>query len=203
MLFAPAAGLHVHRQRVRRRRPGGRPRLSRARSATPARSTRTPRGRSRTTRRVERTRRAAGVRAAAASASSCNGNWLDAPTVAFYGVGNDSTTAAASTSRIATTTRGASAGCRRRSFVAVGGGFDCHRRDGRRRPSTLRVDPTYGAAARSPSSTRGPRPATRGSGGLYRVDWSDYRQTNAGAATASAASTPKCSSSFRFCARTG
>ncbi len=110
-------------------------------------------------------------------------SWLDAPNVAFYGVGNDSIKADRTGLSYRTTTVGATARVQVAPLVAVGGGLDAIQ---------METGPTGAAslAAVSPSYRRSSvfaemdwrqSPGYTSRGGLYRVEWSDYRQTNAGA----------------------
>jgi hypothetical protein len=99
-----------------------------------------------------------------------NAEWLDAPSVPSYGVGNDSSRDAKTSFALRSTTVGVSTRLQPVRFVAAGGGVDA-----------LSIDTTPGAKPdyrrtrafvefdwrSSPGYTR--------RGGLYRVDWSDYR----------------------------
>jgi AAA family ATP:ADP antiporter len=120
--------------------------------------------------------------------------WLDAPKVAFYGVGNGSLTNERTSFRYRTTTAGVSARVRPTSVFAVGGGLE-----------SLSIDTGSGTSGTSierlftPGNTAGlgaspmylrshafaevdwrESPGYTRRGGLYRVDWSDYHQTNTG-----------------------
>ena len=101
-----------------------------------------------------------------------SGNWLDAPAMPFYGLGNDSSDVRRDYAYRATTV-GGSARVQAARFVAFGGGMDLLAID------ASDVSPTYRRSRlfaeydwrSSPSYTR--------KGGLYRVDWSDYHDAGA------------------------
>jgi hypothetical protein len=99
-----------------------------------------------------------------------NGHWLDAPKVAFYGIGN-ANAGTRSDYAYRTTSIGTSARLQAAKFVVVGGGVDMMAIDSTDASPTYRR--TSGFAAfdwrTSPSYSR--------RGGLYRVDWSDYHDT--------------------------
>ncbi|OGD21497.1 MAG: hypothetical protein A2W03_12060 [Candidatus Aminicenantes bacterium RBG_16_63_16] len=110
-------------------------------------------------------------------------NWLDAPNVAFYRTGNDSLETSRTILSYRTATVGIATRVQATKFFAVGGGLDAIRIESGQ-------SATFSWAAAGPMYRRGhvfaevdwrqsPGYTTRG--GLYRVDWSDYRQTNAGA----------------------
>jgi AAA family ATP:ADP antiporter len=105
-----------------------------------------------------------------------NGHWLDAPSVPFYGVGNQSS-ADPTDYAYRFNTVGATARVQAAPVVAVGAGMD------RLAIDATGISPTYLVSRlfaevdwrTSPSYTR--------HGGLYRVDWSDYHDaTNGGRA---------------------
>jgi hypothetical protein len=121
-------------------------------------------------------------------------NWLDAPKVAFYGVGNDSSPAAHTSFLYRTTTIGGSLRVLPASFFAIGGGVDSiDVKTGAGTAGTsieqrFTLADTAGLAA-SPSYIRSrafaeidwrESPGYTRSGGLYRVTWSDYHQRNTG-----------------------
>jgi ATP:ADP antiporter, AAA family len=99
------------------------------------------------------------------------GGWLDAPRVAFYGVGNDSS-GVHSDYAYRAAAAGASARLQAARFVAAGAGVDMLSID------ATDISPTYRRTRlfaefdwrASPSYTR--------RGGLYRLDWSDYHDTD-------------------------
>ena len=115
-------------------------------------------------------------------------SWLDAPSMAFYRNGHDSLKSERSDLSYRTTTVGVSTRVQAAPFFAVGGGLDAIEMESGATAKTAATDVSLVAA--SPSYRRGhvfaevdwrtsPGYTTRG--GLYRVEWSDYRQTNAGA----------------------
>jgi hypothetical protein len=120
--------------------------------------------------------------------------WLDAPKVAFYGLGNESTPADKTSFLYRTTTAGASAGFKPNPILTVGGGMhflDISTGAGRAGTSienhfTVPAAPGLGA---SPTYLRSDlfaevdsrtSPGYTRRGGLYRVAWSNYHQTSAG-----------------------
>jgi AAA family ATP:ADP antiporter len=102
------------------------------------------------------------------------GNWLDAPAVAFYGIGNGSSNDARRDYAYRTTTVGTAARLQAAPLVAVGASIDMLAID------STDVSPTYRRSRlfaefdwrTSPSYTR--------KGGLYRIDWSDYHDLSSG-----------------------
>jgi ATP:ADP antiporter, AAA family len=98
------------------------------------------------------------------------GNWLDAPNVAFYGIGNDSSASRRDYAYRAATV-GATARLQATRFVAAGGGMDLLAIDATDVSPTYRRTRAFAAFdwRTSPSFTR--------HGGLYRLDWSDYRDS--------------------------
>ena len=134
--------------------------------------------------------------------TSRRGNWLDAPASRSTASATTETATAPDFTLPRDDGRASDTGAGGEA-VAVGGGLDVDAIDaqlaGARRSSRADLSPQQLFAEidsrTSPGYTR--------RGGLYRVEWSDYRQINAGEPRASAASTPKCSSSCRCCARTG
>ena len=112
-------------------------------------------------------------------------NWLDAPNVAFYGIGNDSLKSDRGGLFYRAKTIGVSTRVRAARLFAVGGGLAAVQME---TGAAANGDTTL--AATSPSYRRGSVFAEfdwrqsagyTNRGGLYRVEWSDYRQTNAGA----------------------
>ena len=101
------------------------------------------------------------------------GDWLDAPSVTFYGVGN-------ATSNITrdyayrSTTIGASARLQAAKFVAVGAGMDFLAID------ATNASPTYQRSQAFAQFDWRTSPSYTRRGGLYRVDWSDYRDIKSG-----------------------
>jgi AAA family ATP:ADP antiporter len=99
-----------------------------------------------------------------------NGSWLQAPNVAFYGIGNDSSSSRHDFAYRAATV-GGSARLQASRLVATGGGVDLLSIDATGISPTYRRTRAFAALdwRTSPSYTR--------RGGLYRVDWSDYHDT--------------------------
>ena len=111
-------------------------------------------------------------------------NRLDAPEVAFYGTGNQSRTADRTAFSYETTTAGVSTRFNAAPFFTVGGDLDALITSASRfeRGASMTItEPSYRRtrllAEVDSRTSRGY--TTRG--GLYRVEWSDYRQTNDGA----------------------
>lgn len=122
-------------------------------------------------------------------------NWTDAPKVNFFGVGNASRLDGRTGFLYRSTTADVSARIRPASFFTVGGGLSYLDFD--TGPTTrgasieerftsadtpgLGADPTYrrGQVYAEVDWRESPGYTTRG--GLYRLDWFDYHQTNAGA----------------------
>ena len=102
---------------------------------------------------------------------------VDAPRLAFYGTGNASNGDRQDFSYAATTV-GFSTTLQATRLFAVGGGFDSVRME--TKLAGVALDPAYRRSRSLPRSTRGTSPGYTRRGGLYRIDWSDYRQANGG-----------------------
>ncbi len=101
-----------------------------------------------------------------------NGRWLDAPRVAFYGVGNDSERTR-SDYAYRTISVGASVRLQAAQYVAVGGGFDFIGID------STDASPTYRRTQAFAEFDSRPSPAYARHGSLYRIDWSHYQDVSA------------------------
>jgi AAA family ATP:ADP antiporter len=112
------------------------------------------------------------------------GSWRDAPDVRFYGVGNDSPNERTGFSYAASTV-GVASRVKAAGPLALGGGFDATRIEAgpAQGSAVVAARPTYviGRLFAEIDSRTSPLYTRRGS--LYRVEWSDHRQTNAGAYT--------------------
>jgi hypothetical protein len=109
-------------------------------------------------------------------------NWLDAPSLAFYGVGSDSRKKDKVSFHYRATTLSASTKIRAARFVTVGAALD-HIDVEAEPPSPGRdvaLDPTYRRTAVFAALDWRTSPDYTRRGGLYRLEWSDYHQTNAG-----------------------
>jgi AAA family ATP:ADP antiporter len=120
--------------------------------------------------------------------------WLEAPTVAFYGVGDQSSPAGKSSFLYRTTTAGISARVRPASRFAVGGGADALGVDTGPGTSGAAIDekftaaeaaglgaaPTYLRSRVFAEVDRRQSPGYTRRGGFYRVDVADYHQINDG-----------------------
>jgi len=102
-----------------------------------------------------------------------NGNWLDAPSVTFYGVGN-TTDGSRRDYAYRSTTIGASARFQAAKFVAVGAGMDFLG------IQATDASPTYQRSSAFAQFDWRTSPSYTRRGGLYRVDWSDYRDIKSG-----------------------
>jgi len=107
-------------------------------------------------------------------------HWIDAPDVAFYGVGMDSPDVRNGLA-YRSTTAGVTARLQATRFMAFGGGFDAMSLSTQSPaigPGGGQIDPFYGRSRLfAEYDWREAARYTR-RGGLYRVEWSDYRQTN-------------------------
>jgi AAA family ATP:ADP antiporter len=111
-----------------------------------------------------------------------NASWLDAPRVALYGLGNDSVKSDRSDFRLRTTTVGISSRVRATRLLAFGGGVEAITSDARVTTTdrTVTLDPNYARTHALVEIDSRTSPAYSRSGGLYRLEFSDYRQTNGG-----------------------
>jgi AAA family ATP:ADP antiporter len=109
-------------------------------------------------------------------------NWLDAPRVAFYGIGNDSVKADRTDLFYKTTTIGASARVQAAKFFAVGGGLDAIEMETNATGApAVSASPSYRRSHVFAEVDWRQSPGYTTRGGLYRVEWSDYRESSAGA----------------------
>ena len=109
-------------------------------------------------------------------------NWRDAPDVAFFGIGNGSRKSDRTGFSYTASTAGLSSRVKVAGPFALGGGVDATRIDaaGIRGNSLATARPTYVTShAFAEIDSRTSALYTR-RGGLYRIEWSDHRQTNAG-----------------------
>lgn len=110
-------------------------------------------------------------------------NWVDAPEVPFYGVGLDSPREDRGGYSFGKTTVGATTKFRAARALTLGAGLDAIQTNAGpvSGPSVATISPNYRRTRLFVEyDTRTSRGYTR-TGGLYRVEWSDYAQTNAGA----------------------
>jgi len=111
-------------------------------------------------------------------------NWLDAPRVAFYGTGNESQKSDRTDLFYRTTTVGVATRVQAAPFFAVGGGLDAIQMEsgtGTQNAPLAAANPSYRRSHVFAEVDWRKSPGYTTRGGLYRVEWSDYRQTNAGA----------------------
>lgn len=113
-------------------------------------------------------------------------NWLDAPDVAFYGAGNDSRQDDRTGFSYRATTVGVSTRIQATRLFAVGGGIESIQMEtgqagqGTTASPITAADPAYRRSHVFAAIDSRTSAAFTRRGGLYRLDWSDYRQTNAG-----------------------
>jgi len=121
-------------------------------------------------------------------------SWFDAPKVAFYGVGNASRPGELASFDLKATRLGGTLHARPVRFVTVGGGadyFDIETGPGRsglsieqlfteENTAGLFTHPTYLRARALAEFDWRESPGYTRRGGLYRVDWANYDQTNTG-----------------------
>lgn len=111
-----------------------------------------------------------------------HGSWFDAPQVAFFGVGNSSTTADRTNFAYTTSTVGGTVNLSPATHVAVDGSFDyLNITTGDTTAGLARftaLTPTYTKATVSAAIDTRTSPLYSRRGGLYKVEVSDYRQAN-------------------------
>lgn len=122
------------------------------------------------------------------------GNWIDAPKVAFYGLGNGSRSDEKTSFLYRATTVGASARVAASPFFSVGGGLDVldietasgtsgtsiEQRFTPANAPGLHASPTYVRSRLFADLDRRSSPGYTRRGGHYRIDWSDHHETTAG-----------------------
>jgi AAA family ATP:ADP antiporter len=110
------------------------------------------------------------------------GSWIDAPGVAFYGVGNDSRNTDRAGFLYSETTASVSMRVQAARTFAVGGGLDYLglETEAGGASSLGAVNPTYRRSRMFVELDRRTSPDYSRKGGLYRLDWSDFRQINEG-----------------------
>ena len=100
---------------------------------------------------------------------------VDAPSLPFYGIGRESSDQREDY-RYGSTTAGLSASVHATKLLAVGGGLDTLRFESRLAGRSL--DPTYRRSRLFAQIDSRPSPGYTRRGGLYRIEWADYRQGN-------------------------
>jgi len=103
---------------------------------------------------------------------------LDAPRLAFYGIGSDSNTADRRNFSYASTTFGVAATVQPTRLLAVGSGLEAMQFDTKLADAAL--NPEYRRTRLFAQIDSRTSPGYTRRGGLYRVEWSDYRATNGG-----------------------
>ena len=112
-------------------------------------------------------------------------DWLDAPDVAFYGTGAASRTADRTGYFYRETTVGFTTSLQASRFFTIGGGLDALQiESGAAARGGLLADasPVYRRTRLFAEVDRRTADGYTRSGGLYRIDWSDYSQTGVGTA---------------------
>jgi AAA family ATP:ADP antiporter len=111
-----------------------------------------------------------------------NGSWLDAPKVAFYPNGNESIKSERTSLFYRATTVGVSARVQAARFLGIGGGFDAIQMETGVPDLQLETaDPSYRRSSVFAEYDWRPSTGYASRGGLYRIEWFDYQQANAGA----------------------
>jgi outer membrane protein assembly factor BamA len=103
---------------------------------------------------------------------------LDAPRLAFYGVGADSSSADRRNFSYASTTVGVAATVQPTRLLALGSGLESMQFDTKLADAAL--NPEYRRTRVFAEIDSRTSPGYTRHGGLYRVEWSDYRATNGG-----------------------
>jgi AAA family ATP:ADP antiporter len=112
-----------------------------------------------------------------------HGSWLDVPRVAFYGVGAASRRDDRTNFLYRTTTVGATARFKASPRVTIGGGLEYIGAETERTSADSTVEtlnPTYRRTRAFAEFDSRTSPDYSRRGGLYRLEWSDYHQINAG-----------------------
>jgi AAA family ATP:ADP antiporter len=104
--------------------------------------------------------------------------WLDAPGVAFYGVGSGTSRGDRTEFAYQTTTVGVSTRVQAAKLFAVGGGLDSITADTVGTGTIASLNPSYVRSRLFAEMDWRTSPQYTRRGGRYRVDWSDYRQTS-------------------------
>ncbi len=111
-----------------------------------------------------------------------NGSWLDAPKVAFYPNGNESSKEQRTNLFYRATTVGVSTRVQAARFLAIGAGFDAIQMEtGVPDLQIETADPSYRRSSVFAEYDRRPSPGYASRGGLYRIELFNYHQANAGA----------------------
>jgi hypothetical protein len=110
-------------------------------------------------------------------------SWLDAPNVAFYGIGNDTLKSDRGGLFYRSSTLGVSTRLQASRFFAVGAGFDAIEMEtgGAANTSLEAGNPSYRRSHLFAEYDYRQSPGYTSTGGFYRAEWSDYRQGSAGA----------------------
>ena len=112
-----------------------------------------------------------------------HGNWVDAPRVASYGVGNDAS-AIRSDFALRSATVGVGGTVKAARNVTFGGSLDAIDAKAQSVPSGMTlttIEPTYRRTSVNAQFDSRTSPEYSRRGSLFRIDWADFHQTNAGA----------------------
>ena len=113
-----------------------------------------------------------------------NASWLDAPHVAFYANGNESSEGDRTNLFYRKTAVGVSTKLRAARFLTIGAGLDAIKMEtGDADVAFAAAKPFYRRSSMFAEFDWRQSPGYTSRGGLYRVEFFDYRQTNAGANT--------------------
>ena len=112
-----------------------------------------------------------------------HGEGTHAPTVAFFGIGTNSTRDSRNTFKYDTASVGTTARLQTSSMFALGGGFDYLRTNARgdaqgNAAFAASLAPSYARSSIFAERDSRTAPGYTSTGGLLRADFSDYRQTN-------------------------
>lgn len=114
---------------------------------------------------------------------AAHANWVNAPSVAFFGTGNDSERDDRTSFFYRATTIGVSTRVKPARLVAIGGGLDAIRSEASMAAGAASIGsstPDYRRSRLFAEIDSRTSPDYTRRGGLYRIEWSDYAQTNAG-----------------------
>ena len=109
------------------------------------------------------------------------GNRIDAPTVAFFGIGNDTSSDNRTDFSYRGTTVGVSTRVQAARFFSIGAGLDAIQTETTPGQLALNIpanNPNYRRSRLFAEVDTRTSPGYTKHGGLYRVEWADHRQTN-------------------------
>ncbi|MEQ1757691.1 MAG: BamA/TamA family outer membrane protein [Vicinamibacterales bacterium] len=112
-----------------------------------------------------------------------HGDWLSAPSVRFYGVGNQTSKEGRSNFEYRSTTVGVGGTVKASKRISFGGALDvisAEARTGQGIPEPTLLDPTYRRTTVNAQFDSRTSPDYTRRGSLARIEWADYNQTSAG-----------------------